>query len=370
MFRDKKQRIISDLSKKMVILTGPRQVGKTWLALDIAKEFSHSVYLNFDDPDHRQIIQKRSWLDSTNLIIFDELHKMSEWKNYLKGLFDTKLPQLKILVTGSARLETFRHVGDSLTGRYFLHHLLPFTLSELKKPTQDDQDKLIQQGGFPEPFLAKSIDECNRWRLQYSQGLIRMDILDFENIHDIKALQMVFELLRRSVGSPVSYQSIAEDVGISPNTVKKYIQIFEELFITFKITPYSKNIARSLMKEPKIYFYDTGMVVGDEGAKFENFVALSLLKYLKNYQDEKGIPTDLKYLKTKEKKEVDFCLVIQDKIQEIIEAKYSDKTIHPALQYFSDKYHLNGIQLVKNLKNQQQFNRIQLRTSFDYLKDL
>ena len=80
---------------------------------------------------------------------------------------------------------------------------------------------------------------------------------DFERIQAFKAIQLILELLRSRTGSPVSYQSIAEDVGVSPNTVKKYIQILESLFIIFKVTPYSRNIARSVLKTPKIYFYDT-----------------------------------------------------------------------------------------------------------------
>lgn len=120
--------IIKDLAKKMVLVAGPRQVGKTYLARQVAKEFNNPVYLNYDNIADRQIILNQAWLETTDLLILDELHKMPEWKNYLKGIYDTKSTHLQILVTGSARLDIFDKIGDSLTGRYFLrlYHLLNY----------------------------------------------------------------------------------------------------------------------------------------------------------------------------------------------------------------------------------------------------
>lgn len=107
MERYQKQAILRDLQKKMVLLAGPRQAGKTTLAKEIAQEFSSFAYLNYDSLEGRQVIEKESWLPSVELIILDEIHKMPKWKSYLKGLYDTKKPHQKILVTRSARLEIF-----------------------------------------------------------------------------------------------------------------------------------------------------------------------------------------------------------------------------------------------------------------------
>jgi len=370
MERKQKDIIIKDLNKKIVFLSGPRQVGKTWLAKNIARNFENSVYLNWDEIEDKKVILNKSWLPKTELLILDEIHKMPDWKNYLKGLYDTKKDILKILVTGSARLDIFRQAGDSLSGRYFRHRLGPFTLAEFETPKHEYLDKLITRGGFPEPFLAASDADANRWRLQYIDGLIRTDILDFEKVHDLKAIQLVLELLRRRVGSPISYKSIAEDVQISPNTVKKYVQIFEELYIVFRVNPYSKNIARSLLKEPKIYFYDTGMVLGDEGIKFENFVAVSLLKHLDLIEDREGQKSVLNYLRTKEDHEVDFCLTINDVPQLIIEAKLSDKEVVPSVQYFNKKYGIKAIQLIKDLRTERIVNNVELLSAFSFLKGL
>ena len=372
MNRQQTKQIIKDLDKKIVFLVGPRQVGKTWLAKQISKGYKKAVYLNYDRFEDREIIKKEQWLESTDLLILDEIHKMKGWKNYLKGVYDTKPENLKILVTGSARLETFRQSGDSLAGRFFVHHLLPFSLAELKNEQAEiGIDRYLERSGFPEPYLADTEADASRWRNQYIDGLVRTDILNFEKIDDYKAIQSVFELLRRKVGSPISYLSIAEDVGISPVTVKKYINIFEALYIVFKVTPYSKKIARSILKEPKVYFYDNGLVVGDEGIRFENFVASSLLKNVLGRNDYLGKSERLHYLRTKEGREADFVLVSNDsEVVEIVEAKLSDSDLSKNLKYFSDKYNLPATQVVKNLKREKQLGLIKIVKAENYLKEL
>lgn len=371
MERAQKQAIISDLHKKMVLLAGPRQAGKTTLAKAIAENFSSSLYLSYDRLADRKIIQEESWLPSIELLILDEIHKMEGWKNYLKGIYDTKQPHQKILVSSSARLEIFNHVGDSLAGRFFLHRLMPLSPAECQKiKVPYTIDHFLERGGFPEPFLAETTIDANRWRLQYVDSLIRHDVFDYDNINNIKAIQLLFDLLRERVGSPVSYTSLAEDVNIAPNTVKKYLQILEALYIIFRITPFSHNIARSLLKEPKIYFFDIGLVKGDEGARFENFVAGCLLKHVLGKIDYQAELYSLHYLQTKEKQEVDFALAIEGEIEQIIEVKRSDPHPAPGLKYFHEKYKLPAIQVVKDLKREKLEGAIQILAAKNYLSTL
>lgn len=378
MERAQKSQILKDLEKKLVFLVGPRQVGKTWLAKNIAAEFSNSVYLNYDKLSDRKIIHAESWVPSTKLLILDELHKMEAWKNYLKGLFDTKLKTLRVLVTGSARLDIFNQLGDSLAGRYFKHRLMPFSLAEFKQIDLFDQnntlagclDKLITLGGFPEPYLSQEAVEANRWRLQYTDSLLATDVFEFDNVQNLKVMRLIFDVLRHRVGSPISYQSIAEDVAVSAMTVKKYIQILEALYIIFRVTPYSNNIARSLLKEPKIYFFDTGLVQAGEGARFENLVAISLLKYVYAKVDVAAEEYHLHYIRTKEGAEVDFALVCEDKIVQLIEAKLSDNSVSPSLKMFHEKYQHPAVQLVKFLRNEYQQGTIQVLKAENYLADL
>ncbi len=365
------QNIISqDLSKKMVFITGPRQVGKTYLAQAIRAGIEESVYLNYDNYSHRDIIHQAAWLPESKLLIFDELHKMADWKNYLKGIYDTKPPQQQILVTGSARLDTFRQSGDSLAGRFFRHRLNPLSMAEIPAAGAAELDRLLLRGGFPEPYLAESDDDAKRWRLQYIDGLIRHDILDFEKVHDFKAIQLTLDLLRRRVGSPLSWTSLARDVNCAPNTIKRYVEILETLFIIFRVTPHHRNIARSLLKEPKIYFYDTGMVIGDEGVKLENLVAVSLLKHLNWLEDSQGQRCELRTLRTKEGKEIDFVMVIDEVPELIIEVKLSDKNPSPSLRYFQQKYSLPAMQVIKNLSTERLVNGIPLRQATTFLKEL
>ena len=363
--------ILKDVTKKIVILVGPRQAGKTWLAKSLSANFQHPLYLSYDRAADRQVILQESWLESTDFLILDEIHKMPNWKNYLKGVFDTRLEHLKILVTGSARLDVIRYAGDSLAGRFYLHHLLPFSPSELRQLGETfDLDVLMNRGGFPEAYLSDNDVDASRWRQQYVNSLLTGDAPEFTEIQNIHALRLIFNLLRERVGSPISYQSISEDVAISPNTVKRYIEILESLYIVFRVTPFSTNIARSLKKEPKIYFFDTALVKGDAGAKLENLVGLCLLKHAYAKNDLQAEDYQLHYIKTKEGHEVDFILAKEDKVETLIEVKYANEKIPKNLISFQEKYEIPAVLLVKELKQEYSAGNIIVRRAEKFLSEL
>ena len=182
MRRVQKQQILKDLKKKMVFIVGPRQVGKTYLAKEIMKGYKNPVYLNYDSPIDRKFILECSWAENIDLLVLDELHKMPKWKNFLKGLYDTKRENLHLLVTGSARLDTYRRAGDSMAGRFFVQHLMPFSLKELQGTAfENDLLKLTERSGFPQPFLAEDEEQVKLWRTNYVDSLMRDDVVDFGN---------------------------------------------------------------------------------------------------------------------------------------------------------------------------------------------
>lgn len=364
-------KIATDLKKKMVFVVGPRQVGKTWLAKEIMKEYKNPLYLNYDNQDHVQILKKQAWLAEHDLVIFDEIHKMPKWKNYIKGIYDTKPNTMHMLITGSASMDTFRKAGDSLAGRFFIYHLMPFSLSELKNTyLENNLSILFKKSGFPEPLFSQNDEDANRWRKLYADTLLRQDVLEFQDIEKVGAIRQVYNILKNKVGSTISYSNIAGDVGISPITVKKYIQILESLYILFIIKPYTHKMARSILKEPKVYFFDYG-VIEDEGARFENFVALSLYKNIVTKNDITGSNMGLNFLKTKDQKEVDFAISDNNELKEIIEVKVSDNKLSQALKYFSEKYNIKGVQLVRYADLEIMLNNnIQLRSANKYLSDL
>ncbi len=362
--------ILNDLSRKMVFLSGPRQTGKTWLARAIMPQFRQPLYLNWDNEQDRRVILGQGWSTEIDLLILDEVHKMPRWKNYLKGIWDTRPEGLSVLITGSARLETFRRSGDSLAGRYFHHRLFPLTPEELKGVgLTGDLERFLSRGGFPEPWLAEEESEAGRWRRLYLDGLIREDILNFENITRLKDMNVLVELLRNRVASPVSYQGLAEDLEISPNTVKHYIEILEALYVVFRIYPHHRSIARAIKQQPKIYFFDIPLANG-KGQRLENLVALSLHRHLCRQEDMDGIIRELRYLRTRDGKEVDFLITKDNQPELMLEVRQSDRALSPALLYFHEKYKIYGVQLVADLRLEDHSQPLKVVRLYDHLENL
>jgi predicted AAA+ superfamily ATPase len=362
-----------DLAKKMVIITGPRQVGKTWLAKELMREFRAAQYLNYDNFDDARIISKQTWSLDADLLILDEVHKMKGWKRFVKGIYDTRPAGQPILITGSARLDTFRQSGESLAGRYFSYRLHPLSVREVRDavPPQEALVLLNRLGGFPEPFLSGSETEAARWRNQYYTDLIREDILEFSRIHEIKAIRLLVELLRERVGSPLSYTSLAEDLQIAPNTVRKYVDILESLCIIFLVRPFHANIARAVLKEPKAYFFDSGYVKGDEGLKLENTCAVCLLKHVQYLQDTVGQAISLHYVRTRDGREVDFALCKEDRITTLIEVKLAENTPSPGLRYFHGRtLDAAAFQLVQNVRQEERRHGVAVVSAGPWLSTL
>ena len=364
-----------DLQQKMVLLTGPRQVGKTTLSQQLLAEFPGGQYLNFDVAAHRAVIQAQSWRHSAPLLVLDEIHKMPDWKNWLKGVVDGRAPGQAVLVTGSARMDTFRQTGASSAGRYFRLRLHPLSVREWSEASQVAPQQalthLLARGGFPEPVLASTEADAQRWRADYFAGLVREDVLEFSRLHEVNAMRLFAEMLRSRVGSPLSLASIARDLQLSPVTLGRYLDILEALFIVFVVRPWHRNIARATLQAPKVYFYDTGLVLGDEGLRFENLVACHLLKNVHWQQDTRGAAADLHYIRTKDEAEVDFCLSEGDTLTHLVECKLADAKPHRALARFAAQWpQAQAIQLLRDCPVEADIGRLQVRDAAPWLAAL
>ncbi len=296
---------------------------------------------------------KKSWDRSKQLVIFDELHKMKQWKRWLKGVFDTESIPPQLLVTGSAKMDIHKRVGDSLAGRYFQYRLHPLDLKEVHQfldiSVEEGFETLWHCSGFPEPFLEGNQTFYKRWRQSHIDIILRQDLIDLSSVRDIESVQTLVLLLSQRTGSTVSFANLGRDLDRDPNTIKRWLQLLENLYIIHRVTPYSRNITRSLKKEPKFYFYDHALVA-NEGARLENIVANALKKELDFLEDTLGIKGTLHYLRTKDGQELDFLVNLDGKPTHLIEVKMSNGKAARGFQHFGklfpDTLHL---QVVKNL---------------------
>ncbi|MBX7149472.1 AAA family ATPase [bacterium] len=349
---------------KMVLLSGPRQVGKTTLAEELKKKCGQGIYFNWDDINHqKKMLAQPYFFSSENrepqkdfLVIFDEIHKYSRWKNYLKGAFDTYHHDYRFLVTGSGKINVHKKVGDSLLGRYLTYELFPLTVGELlnqlpasssvatwlENPDSIHPQALVNYealwnfGGFPDPLTKGEMAYYLRWSDERKQIIVRDELRYLSQIREISQLEILGHLVPQKVGSTFSINSLREDVGVAFETIRAWMSLFHMVYYTFQVLPFTAKLASMIKKEPKIYLYDWAEL-NDEAKKFENMVALHLFKMvaLWNMLGEKK--WSLCYLRDKQKREVDFALVQNGKPFVLIEAKISDDNPDPSLLYYQQK---------------------------------
>ncbi len=357
-------KIISDLKEKMVFIGGARQVGKTTLSKElIAEEFDNTSYYNWDYQPDRKKIASQELPGENSLLIFDEIHKYRNWKNLVKGIYDKEKEKYKIIVTGSARLNIYRKGGDSLQGRYHYYTLHPFSLAELENivnefnpfeelnfenvKSNDNLENLIKYGGFPEPLTKQSERTLRRWHNEKNERLFREDIRDMENIRDINSMKLLGDLLSGKVASPLSINSIRNDLEVSHRALTSWLNILESFYYHFRIYPYNSKKVRSIKKEPKLYLTDWSEVE-NEGARFENLIASHLVKFTTYLKEYEGYKCDLNYLKNVDKKEVDFLITIDNKPWFAVEAKLSETSPTSNALYYKEKLNIPFVYQVVN----------------------
>lgn len=345
--------ILEDLKSKMVFIGWPRQVGKTTFSKEIAENnYSKYTYLNWDNTEHKRRILNQEYDSESQLIIFDEVHKYSKWKNLIKWEYDIHKNKYDFLITWSARLDTYQKWWDSMLGRYYYYRLHPFSLAELLNIENDFSDsielnfkdkfyndileELAIYGGFPEPLISKNQRTLRRWQKDRLKRIIDEDIRDITNVREIGLIEVLADILKEKVASNLSINSLVEDLQVWNKTISNWINILERVYHCYRIYPYYDSELKSLKKEPKLYLWDYS-VIDDIWSKNENLIANHLLKWMHFLQDVYGYDIQLKYIKDKEKREVDFVIVVDNKIKYLIEVKTNDKTLSKHLVYYKNK---------------------------------
>jgi predicted AAA+ superfamily ATPase len=360
--------------KPMVFMAGPRQAGKTTLARQIAADCSNPVYFNYDIPeDQRRLIASPNFYENLNrrddsppLVVLDEIHKYARWKNYLKGAYDRDAGRYRFLVLGSGRLDLRQKGGDSLAGRYLLFHLWPFTLAELagvrrslaeflsdpmavdtsdSKARRETWEHLARWSGFPEPFLKGSDEFHLLWSRAYAKQIVREDILSLVHVQKVGQVELLHALLPERVGSPLSLNQIAGAIGVSFDSVKSWVGVLDDFFLTFRLRPWTRKLARAILKEQKLYLMNPALVPG-AGARFENQVALELHRAVARWNELGKGTFSLHYARTKEGEEADFLVVRGRDPILLVEAKAGEVEVSPALRKIQRMLGVPAIQLV------------------------
>lgn len=340
--------------RQMAFITGPRQVGKTTTCRNHA-----DGYANWDNLDDRACILggpgrllERLGLDrlseSPPTVLLDEIHKYPRWKQFLKGFFDTYADRLRLMVTGSSRMDAFRRGGDSLMGRYFLYRMHPFSVAEAIRQDLPDPERVVRppapisaddfhalwtHGGFPEPFLKRDPRFTRRWQSSRLELLLREEIRDLTQIYRIDQIEMLVRLLADRSGGQLVYSNLARDLGVAVDTAKRWVNALACLHHGFLVKPWFRNVSRALRKEPKWFLRDWAGIE-DPGRRAETFVACHLLKAVEGWTDLGFGRFELAYLRDKERREVDFLVVRDAKPWFLVEVKYREEALADALGRF------------------------------------
>jgi predicted AAA+ superfamily ATPase len=357
----------------MSFLVGPRQVGKTTMAKQWISShgFDGRHYLSFDQLKTRKAFSAETdWIDKLrlpqkkSLLVLDEIHKMRHWKRALKGVYDVFKDDFFLIVTGSGRLDAFQRGGDSLAGRFDCYNLFPLTPAELAGKTPAGEVSLsrilssdplstslvsdwLELGGFPEPFFSGSRAKMLRWWSQYTIRVTEEDMRDLTALQSIDLMRQLVGMLPARVGSPLSINSLREDLDTSFETVKRYVRIMSQLFFTFELPAFHQKIHRAVKKEKKVYFFNHA-ILEEAGCRFENAIAIALQKWVSALNEQAMGPFSLHYLRDQDRREVDFLIAEKGRPILLIEAKNSDLQPSPAGLYYHRRLKIPFIQVIRS----------------------
>jgi len=332
----------------VVTVIGPRQAGKTTLVRNVLPDYS---YVSLEDPDNRQLANDdpKAFLKRfSGKTIFDEVQRTPHLLSYLQGIVDEEGTNGRFVLTGSHQLELRAAITQSLAGRTGILHLLPLSIGELHdaKISFDDFESYIVQG-----FLPRVYDQHQRPRTAYAnyyQTYVEKDVRQLIQLKDVSLFEKFIKLLAGRVGQIINYQSLSNDVGVGAPTIKQWLSILEASFIIFKLPPYYKNFGKRVIKSPKYYFTEIGLLaylLGIEkntqvsrdplvGNIFENLAVIEVLKSRYN----QGRNAELYYFRDSNGNEIDLLCKTGDGLVgvEIKSASTWNSSFSKSLTNFSE----------------------------------
>jgi len=350
---------------KVIIIYGARQVGKTTLVTEIQKKYAdQSLYLNCDEPDIRSAFLEKtsteikSFIGNKKLVILDEAQRIKNIGLTLKLMVDN-FPDIQIVATGSSSFDLSNKIVEPLTGRKYEFYLYPFSLEELGSIYGElEINRILEQrivaGMYPE--IIFSGPETEQKLKTLARSYLFKDILEFQNIKNAEVIEKLLQALALQIGNEVSYNELAQTVGVDKNTVASYIQILEKAFIIFRLSPFSRNLRNELKKLRKIYFFDCGIrnaiinnlnplnLRQDVGALWENFIISERMKHNHNNNSDKNAY----FWRTREGGEIDYLEEAGGKLNGF-EIKWSEEKLKIP-KVFAEAYPESEIKLI-NRKN-------------------
>ena len=313
------QRLLSDVvidklntSKKGVVIYGPRQVGKTTLSNEIIKNLGlKTLTVNGDQSRFVDIITSRdsekieSLVSDYEMLFIDEAQRIPEIGINLKIILDN-FPALKVLVTGSSSLDLASKISEPLTGRVWNYHLFPISFSELvlqrtKAELTDSLEERLVYGSYPEIFSIKSNKQKKEYLQNICDAYLYRDLIEFGDIKNSSKIRDLLKLLAFQIGSEVSLTELGTSLGMSKDTVVRYIDLLEKSFVVFRLKGLSRNLRKEISKMDKIFFYDLGirntlidnlkplMDRNDVGQLWENFLIVERMKFMAYKQEYSSI---------------------------------------------------------------------------------
>ncbi|MEM9932697.1 MAG: ATP-binding protein [Bacteroidota bacterium] len=313
------------LPNKVVVLLGPRRVGKTVLLQQILSDISEPyLLLNGEDINtkeafgRRSITHLRQILDGKLLLIIDEAQKIPDIGSSLKLMVD-EIPGLKVLITGSSAFDVQNQMGEPLTGRKFTFQLYPLSESEYgpTEPMLIKKDKLRERliyGNYPELLQLSSAAQKDRYLHDLVGSYLLKDILAFENIKNSDKIISLLRLLAFQVGNTVSTTELGTQLGMSGNTVQKYLDLLSKVFIIHRLGGFSRNLRKEISKNSKWYFFDNGIrnvlianmnaieLRNDVGQLWENYAISERIKF----QQYSGMIVNNYFWRTYDQQEIDW----------------------------------------------------------------